>query len=519
MITVLIADDDFWTREGLKSTINWNEIGFDIIAEAADANTAYNLFKENKPQLVITDIRMEQTNGLDLVSKIHAEYPDTEFIILSGYSQFDYAKRAFENGSSAYLLKPVDNTELKNVLMSIKEKIENRQNQNLRLNVIDDELPKLKTIFYNEIINNEVSDGTLLENSKIYGINPYISYILIDAGLSHVAISDMESSSGIIADIMECLSEFNKQTESLSDYWAFSKFNVLAIMKCEKDLPVDCINALKDFLQQKTGRLLTIGVSSVYDFLGDLKDAYLEADEALSFKSLYGSGAVILYQNISLKKRQTVSISSGKTDEIVHAIFSVDYNHAISIADEIFSGFKKYDRIDIAELQSSVAEMITIILRNVYKDKQTITNAFSEKFRPFLEISKCETIDDIHSFFIWVINKIFETPNLYLECSYHPQVQEIISYITKNYSSPLTVKSVAESNHLSPSYFMYIFKRETGKTFHAYLTEYRIKIAIQLLKTHNYKIYEVADMVGFSDAERFGKVFKSIMGCPPTKYL
>lgn len=517
MITVLIADDDFWTLEGLKHTIDWETLGFCIIAEAPDADTAYELFAEKRPQLVITDICMGATSGLDLVEKIHLEAPETEFIILSGYSQFDYAKKSFENGSSAYLLKPVDNDELTNAILSVKAKIQSRTDSAKLMEAFSGELPKLKAIFYNDIISGETNSDAIAENARLYGIDPFAPYTLANVGLSQPAISDTDSSAAPGGDLLKLIRRFDFDRKLVLDCWAYSKYNVLILFRSGNDVS-EAILSLGEYLRKKSDSRLTIGVSTDYDYLGDLNAAFLEADEALSFKSLYGNGSVIFFRNIFSKKTQAVSIDNSAVENMVGAVLSVNYVHAMRLADDMFDAFKKYDRINIAELQSSVAELITVILQNIYVNSRTIEDVFSGSFRPFIEISKYETVDDIHDFFVSVLNKIFENPNLYLDCGYNPHVQEIISYITQNYDKQLSVKSVAEAICLSPSYLMHVFKQETGKTFHAYLTEYRIKMAAQLLKTHRYKVYEVADMVGFCNTEHFGKVFKSVMGCSPTKY-
>lgn len=519
MIKVLIADDDFWTREGLKSTIDWKTLGFTIVAEAEDATSAYKLYKQTNPDVIITDIRMKQTNGLDLVSKIHYENKNTEFIVLSGYSQFDYAKRAFENGSSAYLLKPINNDEFVKALLEVKEKINKKCELKSQLNLISDELLQLKIVFYNDIINKGFKDSEMTAKASKFGIDMFAPYVLINTEISRMAVSDFETANKLHEHIIESFRHFSSKTQ-LIDYWTYSQTNVLAMMKCADNMaPAEEIFIpLQEYFYTRTGKYLTIGISSVYDNIANLKDAYLESVEALSFKSLYGNNAIIFYENTISKKTQPVDITSSVTENIITAIFAVDYNKAIELSQEIFERIRNYEHVDINDLRNAIAETISIIVRSIYKDKQGMMEVFSDSFRPFAEIQNCGTINEIQDYFNSFLNRIFENPNVYLECSYDSQVQQIIAYIVQNYSQPLSVESVASVYHLSNSYFMYIFKKETGKTFHAYLTDYRIKMACQFLKKRNYKIYEIAAMVGYNNPERFAKVFKTVTGYTPSQY-
>lgn len=519
MIKVLIADDDFWAREGLKNTIEWEKHGFILCGEAEDADKAYEVYKDTNPHIIITDIRMKHTNGLDLVSKIHDENQDAEFIIMSGYSQFDYAKRAYENGSSAYLLKPVSNDELVKILLELKEKIDNKNEFARKLNLLEDELPKLKTAFYNEIINKEIDEEEILRKAEAHNIEPYESYCLINAEVSRIAISDFESATKTHDEILDSFEYLKNTIPEPVDYWEYSQFNILGIIRCSNDAPEkELLAPMQKFFYDKTGKFLTIGVSTVYDSITNLKDAYLESHEALSFKSLYGNNAIIYYENTLDKKAQPVNITNATIEDIKNAIFAVDYEKAMNISDEIFTRIKSYDHVDIKDMQNSFAEIISIIVRAVYRDKQSMMKVFSDEFHPFSYILNCGTINEIQDYFNSFINKIFENPNVYLECGYDSQVQQIIAYLMQNYTMPLSVESVASEHHLSSSHFMFIFKKATGKSFHTWLTDYRIKMATQILRNPQYKIYEVASMVGFSNPERFAKSFKKITGFTPTQY-
>lgn len=126
MYTLIIVEDEYIIRKGLIHTIDWLELGFKVVGEAEDGVEGLKLIEELKPDLVITDIRMPSKNGLDMISEAKKSV-EFESIILTSYSHFDYAKEAINLGVSSYVLKPVDEKELLEIVKSVKIKIKDRK--------------------------------------------------------------------------------------------------------------------------------------------------------------------------------------------------------------------------------------------------------------------------------------------------------------------------------------------------------------------------------------------------------
>lgn len=139
MKKVMIIEDEFLTRKGLIRTIPWAEHGCEVIGEAADGQEGLRLAKQLRPDIVVTDIHMPGVDGLEMIAELK-ESLQCEFIVFSGYSQFEYAKKALELGVRAYLLKPVDDDELLHILDETVEAInQRRQYDKLRERPVDQE--------------------------------------------------------------------------------------------------------------------------------------------------------------------------------------------------------------------------------------------------------------------------------------------------------------------------------------------------------------------------------------------
>lgn len=141
MFRTMIVDDEYDIREGLKTLIDWESHGFEIVGQACDGVEALELYEEQKPAFVITDIMMPGMDGIELSRELKMRNPNMKILILSGYNDFTYAKEAMKYGVNSYLLKPVDKTELcseleriYDILLSeyLKEKNENEKNGYLK---------------------------------------------------------------------------------------------------------------------------------------------------------------------------------------------------------------------------------------------------------------------------------------------------------------------------------------------------------------------------------------------------
>ena len=126
---VFLVEDETVIREGLRDRIPWDQFGYRFVGEAADGEMALPLIRKTKPDVLITDIKMPFMDGLSLSKIVSKEFPRMKIIIISGYDDFEYARQAIEVGVDQYLLKPVTRMKLKNVLLELKDKIEQDQEQ------------------------------------------------------------------------------------------------------------------------------------------------------------------------------------------------------------------------------------------------------------------------------------------------------------------------------------------------------------------------------------------------------
>ena len=152
MLKVFLVEDEVVMRNGIKNNIPWEQEGFEFVGEASDGELAYPLIKREKPDILITDIRMPFMDGLELSRLVKKELPQIKIIILSGYNEFDYAKTAISIGVTDYLLKPISSAKLLEAVKKVGDMIEKEQD-NVRLM---------------ERYEKEMEENILQEKHKLY---------------------------------------------------------------------------------------------------------------------------------------------------------------------------------------------------------------------------------------------------------------------------------------------------------------------------------------------------------------
>jgi len=165
---IIIVDDEYLIRNLIRNCIDWESLDVEIIGEASNAHECLSLIEKNKPDIVLTDINMPLTNGLDMSKHLLDKYPEVKVIVITGYNEFEYAKRSIRLGISDFILKPVDDEELKEVVLRIKEKIEKEKAEINEVKIIKETIGDLTEIM-------EAEEG---DDDKCININQIKKYII-----------------------------------------------------------------------------------------------------------------------------------------------------------------------------------------------------------------------------------------------------------------------------------------------------------------------------------------------------
>lgn len=525
MYKLLIIDDEAWIRERLVNTIDWNKVGVEVVGEACDGKEALEKVEYLVPDIVITDIRMPCISGLEFISELKKRGSMTKIIIISGYSDFEYAQKAVKFGVNDYMLKPVHNEEL---LMAVGRCIENIEKEKRVHAVLDnlekklaDNQPVLKERFYFDLINGYINESIVALNLEYFEIK--------NKGLNHICFLvelDQEMEAGkeaymIQMGIKNIAQEFScilGECEVVS-FQAGEMVIVISsdMEKSELEKQVEIIAyKVKNVVFNLFQKTVTIGIGGACEDIMKISHSFLQSRQALLYKSYLGSDSIYTVDSENLHLTATFN-HRYSIDQITNAVNNASHTEALEMLGNLIKDIA-LEVMHPIDLKVMYVDVVFSIIRSTFEYNNMKREIPVFDFEFFNQINEIDNIDDFES----CLKQRIETMIDYLEKSRKGNkrkiVQMALDFINEHFNEQITLANISEVVLLNPSYFCKIFKSETGDSFTKYLMNYRIDKAVELMGDPTLKIYEIAEQVGYNDVQYFTKIFKSIKGVTPTQY-
>ncbi|HPV02840.1 MAG TPA: response regulator transcription factor [Clostridiales bacterium] len=536
MYKVLIVDDEPIIRKGLRNIINWKNFECEVVAEAADGLDGLELIRKHRPDIIITDIKMPETDGLSMIKQIKEDVPDSKIIILTGHRNFDYAHEAVKLGVTDFLLKPSRIEELTSAISRAVKEL-NFQKQR------SEELNKLSQLFNQNIsvLREKLLYDIIYEiNTNREDIKEKLELFRMEQGRFRMLLvqNDAEESDGSeISQYDRHLYQFgitNTFIEIFSDKFevlpvTLNTVGIAFIVMPRKDMTDDLdetINRKCTYLQEIInncfGFTVTIAISSDGNDFTELPQKFRECREALEHKFYLGNNSIIYHSDVNtffryddhsmlekLQKALIEGIKSGNeaaVEERLRDIFS--YIRGVDPSKKEF--IKNFYWNTITSINN-----IRLSLKAGDDDRKV---EYTELSGLYGLIEKCSNADELNMLLEESARSVVTKVNNYNNKSIKLILRKAVEYLHEHYHEPITLNEVAEHTHVSTYYISRMFKKEIGKNFVDYLNELRIEKAKELLKDVRYKTYEVAEKVGIPDAHYFSRLFKKYVGITPTEY-
>ena len=305
MHKLVIVDDEYLVRLGIRETIDWAANGIEVIGDASNGKQGYEMIKELNPDLVITDIKMPIMNGVDLVKTLHKEGFNGEIVVLSGYKDFEYAKETFENGIFSYVVKPIDNDELLEVVLRAVAKLEQKIKDRTLTSKVQTELPTLQSEFMKKLLSSNSFVGSDIPSELL---NHDIS-LPTNGTMALISIEEMFKSKKSELNIY-----INLLKEALSkEKIAFVDFDFqdsIVIFLNSNDIEKISLICRDTFIpfEQKTLTALTIGLT-LYSSLEYIQKTYESCLKLVQSKLLFHLNTVEMELDDQTSYRHQQSIS------------------------------------------------------------------------------------------------------------------------------------------------------------------------------------------------------------------
>ena len=535
MFKVMIIDDEPMIRQGIRTMVNWQEHGCEVCFEASDGIDGLEKIKTCKPEIIITDIRMPEMDGLTMIKEAKDLIPGSKIIILTGFRDFDYVYEALKIGAFGFILKPTRISELNSLIT--------RAVTELRYTVArDEEIRKLRTLFeknipvlrekllYELMYGMKDKGGDVEGRMKLFNIeiNRFIMLLVqCEPGEEITTLSPYDRhvyQFGIVKSVEDIFSlSFKVLSIPIND--TDSVF-ILSMPEKIGDIP-SVINEKCQQLQEMVTRcfnmVLTIAVSTEGLSYRDIHMKFNECHQALEYKHYAGSGSIIQYGDLnSFFRYDDFSDLKSIQQQLLDCVKAGNEVNARAKLDEMTVYFKKDTRSSSEWIKSYFKSLLTEI-NDIRLSVLAIDNEKSEDVSNSMEslnrmIHSTEDSGSLIDIMREAAIRVTERINRYNNKSIKLIVKKAIEYIHENYSEQLTLNDIAAHVYVSPSYVSRMFGREVGKNFVDYLNEVRIEKAKELLSDVRYKTYEIADRVGIQDARYFSRLFKKYTGKTPTEF-
>ena len=539
MLKIFLAEDEVIVRETIKRMIPWENLGFELVGEAADGEMALPLLIRQQPDLLITDIKMPFMDGLTLARLAKKEVPGLKVVILSGYDDFNYAKQAINIGVEDYLLKPITKNALIERLTEIRSRYEDEKTQREYYEKFHREMQAYEKNSSRDFFEVLVSGS--LDMMEVYKRAEKL-------GLDIVA-----ESYNVLIFTMNCNEDFSGQREGYSSWEAESlemleKFftghpfvmlfrsNVFSygvLIKGEKNSIREntriCVEEIRKIFDRKEdNKEWFVAVGESVERLSQIQKSYHSASRAFSQRYLY-DGKVLYYDEMLAMEKKDVTnddseylqkvdvnalnptilqkfLSNGLLEETEN--FVQDYFYAIGQEPMESVVFRSYV---ILNVRFSVLSF----LKELGCDTKTLEPEDTEK----ILAESGRNMESIIAYAEKLVSQAIQLRDRNSGNKNRSILKTAVDFIDQHYmEEDMSLNKAANAANVSANHFSALFSQNMGQTFIEYLTSLRMDKAKEYLRCTGMRSSEIAGEVGYKDAHYFSYLFKKTQGMTPSDY-
>lgn len=526
---VLAADDEYWSRENLRSLISWEDYAIKFLDPACDGEEVLERIKEEKPDIILTDINMPFLDGLELLKKLQTEYPQIITIAVSGYDDFEKVKGVFVSGGLDYLLKPVGKEELVRILTKALGILEERETLRRNTETNRQKEHKLSSFM-------EDSEYSALLSGKLYGqfqAQPHVSSTGEFSGMAALMVKFYN-----IAEIAEKFdhdslqmsldikTKLRKLTDGdpdaiifnncnkMSEFLIFTSLRTKSLQifaeKILKEFPLDDYGPVSVILHEQTGSLDDIG--NIYrDMIAVL----------VTRPFTYTHCILSCPEGESTSACQTVgkNISHRIEEELYHFLNTSQKNETRKLIFQTCD-FRNCDNgsWSCLDVKQYIRRITGILYRYVQEQQPELTAQAEEAMDDIDYYMKCLDAGSVMSSIKILLNSLWENDSENNADSAGSQVEQIRQYILTSYHENITLTALASAYHMDASYLSRMFSQTYGETIIAYLTRVRMEQAIRLMGDEEKKLETISFLVGYDDYNYFSRVFRKKLGVSLREY-
>lgn len=541
MLKIFLAEDEVVVRETIKRMIPWEELGFELVGEAADGEMALPLLIRQQPDLLITDIKMPFMDGLTLARLAKKEIPGLKVVILSGYDDFNYAKQAIGIGVEDYLLKPITKNALIERLSEIRSRYEHEKTQKEYYEKFQREMQAYEKNssrdFFEALVGGSMDMMEVYKRAEKLGLD-------IVAEAYNVLIFTMNCDEDFSGQRDEYSSWEAESLELLENFFAGHSsamlfrsniFSYGVLLKGQRETIEEntraCVDEIRKILSRQDGRrewFLAVGQS--VDRLSQIQKSYHTASRAFSQRYLYDEN--ILYYD----EMETMEHPGGQAETEDNAYLQkVDVNalNPAILQNFLSNGLQEETENFVKDYFYAIGQepMESLVFRNYVilnvrfsvisfiKGLGCDTNEMESADTEEVLAESGKNMESAIAYAKKMISQAIEIRDQNSGNKNRSILKTAVDFIDSHYmDEEISLNTVANVANVSSNHFSALFSQNMGQTFIEYLTTLRMNKAKELLRCTGMRSSEIAGEIGYKDAHYFSYLFKKTQGMTPSDY-
>lgn len=532
---LLIAEDELWLRKRLVSTIDWSSYGISEVYEAEDGGEALEIALKEKPDIVITDIRMPELSGIDLMKKLNENSIFSKMIVVSGYDDFEYAQGALRMGAINYLLKPVDEEEL---LDSVKRCVEELKKEKNKETVFDKQSAASEMLMehiYEDLIfeTSEKRTEELLQKLSRKEIGfPFQSAAVVNMQVREHTFFVNDKVKSDMWSVYQWLRR-NLQEDCYECQYLYMRGSQIVLLLFGDDPEVKFMERVENWvqlileaLQKELNISLFMAAGDVTDDFSGIHRSYEMAQKKIKEKRAEEK------RILALRNQETEQELNTRFDDVygeydfkllIKEIRNGDSEKAQTELQAILqSSSRRLQSADMMKLQLFYMNFINRIAGACLPECEAYADELAMQcmtvMRELIYIGSDTIVTEMWDCLRKFVEKLVEVYQENNGKRKHWMIDQVLQYVEENYNTALSTRDIAGRFFMNTSYFSKLFHEQMGCTFSNYLINVRVEKAKMMLTQTNMKLYDIAEAVGYTNVQYFSTIFKEKEGLTPSAF-
>lgn len=539
MLKIFLAEDEVIVRETIKRMIPWEDLGFELVGEAADGEMALPLLLRQKPDLLITDIKMPFMDGLTLAKVAKKEIPGLKVVILSGYDDFNYAKQAINIGVEDYLLKPITKNALIERLTEIRSRYEHEKTQKEYYEKFHREMQAYEKNssrdFFEALVSGSMDMMEIYRRSEKLGLDivaEAYNVLIFTMNCEEDFSEQREGYSEWEAESLELLEEFFSENTSAM-LFRCNIFSYGVLIKGQKETIEEntrsCVSEIQRILDRKEQkRQWFVAAGEPVERLSQIQKSYYSASRAFSQRYLYDENILYYDEMASMEKKNVTEDDSTYLQKVdVNALNPVILQKFLSngLLEETENFVKDYfyaigqEPLESLVFRNYVTLNVRFSVMSFLKEIGCDTRTLEQEDTEDVLSESSKSLENAIAYAKKIISQAIALRDQNSGNKNRSILKTAVDFIDSHYmEEDMSLNKAANAANVSANHFSALFSQNMGQTFIEYLTNLRMNKAKEYLRCTSMRSSEIAGEIGYKDAHYFSYLFKKTQGMTPSDY-